>query len=110
MNVELRDVVQIGPFEHRWPDATERFDHGWEGTAVVDGRPRRFRHGIDRRVAYGRPRVHTVTWLDGEPRVEGVEADDHERSRALLPGSSGRTAPWPARSRRSRPATSGSRS
>lgn len=83
MNVELRDV-RIGPFEHRWPDATERFDRGWEGTLTVDGRSRRFRHGVGRRVAYGRSRLHTVTWLDGEPRVEGVEADDHERSRALL--------------------------
>jgi hypothetical protein len=52
--------------------------------AAVGSSRRRFRHGVGRRVAYGRSRVHTVTWLDGEPRVEGVEADDHERSRALL--------------------------
>ena len=54
------------------------------GDGLIDGRPHRFRHGVGRREAYGRPRVHTVTWLDGVPRVEGVEADDHARSRALL--------------------------
>lgn len=110
MNVELRDIVELGSFEHRWPDATERFDRGWEGTLVVDGRLRRFRHGVGRRVAYGRSRVRTVTWLDGEPRVEGVEADDYDRSRGSSPGSSVRTVPWRAPPRRSRPATSGSRS
>jgi uncharacterized HhH-GPD family protein len=29
-------------------------------------------------------RVHTVTWLDGEVQVEGVEADDYPTSHALL--------------------------
>ncbi|HXF73180.1 MAG TPA: hypothetical protein VNO79_11290, partial [Actinomycetota bacterium] len=44
----------------------------------------RARHGRGRREAYGRSRAHTVTWLDGRPTVEGVEADDHEASRSLL--------------------------
>jgi len=84
VRIELQDVRPIGSFEFRWPMGTESFDHGWEGTAVVDGRSTRFRHGIGGRHAYGRHRVHTVTWLDGQPVVEGVEADDYERSRALL--------------------------
>ena len=29
-------------------------------------------------------RVHTVTWLDREVQVEGVEADDYPASRALI--------------------------
>lgn len=33
---------------------------------------------------YGRWRVHTVTWLDREVQVEGVEADDYPVSRALI--------------------------
>jgi len=32
---------------------------------------------------YGRWRVHTVTWLDREVQVEGVEAGDYPASRAL---------------------------
>jgi len=84
VNVELHDIRPIGPFDFRWPDATEHFDHGWDGTVDIDGRARRFRHGIGNRVAYGRPRVHSVTWLDGQPIVEGVETDDYERSRALI--------------------------
>ena len=33
---------------------------------------------------YGRWRVHTVTWLDREVQVEGVEAGDYPASRALI--------------------------
>jgi uncharacterized HhH-GPD family protein len=33
---------------------------------------------------YGRWRVHTVTWLDREVLVEGVEADDYPVTRGLL--------------------------
>ncbi|MEW6059903.1 MAG: hypothetical protein AB1551_07190, partial [Actinomycetota bacterium] len=84
MNLELRNIRQTGPFEFRWPVDTESFDHGWEGTVVVEGRRRRFRHGIGARDVYGRQRVHSVTWLDGQPVVEGVEADDYGQSGALL--------------------------
>lgn len=84
MSFELRDVRPLGPFEQRWPDATERFERGWEAILIHDGRRRRFRHGLGRRKVYGRERMHTVTWLDGKPVCEGVGVDDHERSRALL--------------------------
>ena len=80
----LIQAQQIGPFEFRWPDAVEPFEGGWEGTVEWKGRTQRFRHGIGGRVVYGRFRVHTVTWLDGSPTVEGVAADDYERSMALL--------------------------
>ena len=33
---------------------------------------------------YGRPRLHSVTWVDGAVTVEGVEADDYARSQSLL--------------------------
>ena len=84
MNLELHDVTPIAPFEFRWPEDTESFDHGWEATLVLDGWPRRFRYGMGAQHVYGRHRVHTVAWLDGEPVVEGVGTDDHERSRMLL--------------------------
>lgn len=81
---ELRDVASTGQFESRWPTATESFGCGWSGTVVADGRVRRFRHGIGERFVYRKQRVHAVTWLDGQPVVEGVAADDYDRSRALL--------------------------
>jgi uncharacterized HhH-GPD family protein len=80
----ILSLHQIGPFEYRWPDATENFASGWEGTAQWGGREWRFRHGVGERLVYGRHRVHTVTWLEGQPVVEGVAADDYESSRSLL--------------------------
>ncbi len=78
---------ETGPFDFRWwgPGAdSEHFDRSWTCEASEEGRIRRLRHGIGRRFAYGRDRVHSVTWLDGQPVVEGVEADDYQSSRALL--------------------------
>lgn len=57
---------------------------GWTYTAFIDGRRHSVRHGIGSRDVYGRLRVHTVTWLDGEVQVEGVEADDYPTSQALV--------------------------
>ncbi len=83
MKTELRGIRPIGPFEFRWPDAIEFFDHGREGAVVIDGLPTPFRHGIGRRHVYDRHRVHTVTWVTGQT-VEGVQADDHERTHTLI--------------------------
>lgn len=81
----LQSVVQAGPFSFSWPDGTiEQFTRTWTGEAAVDGASVTFRHGIGLRPVYGRDRVHTVTWLQGEPVVEGVEADDYPRSHSLL--------------------------
>jgi len=79
--VEMR---RIGAFTYRWPDATETFQHGWEGTCRFGGRDAVFRHGVGTRHVYGTDRVHTVTWIDGDPVVEGVAADDYLRTRGLL--------------------------
>lgn len=76
--------AKIGGFEYRWPDATEAFDSGWEVTVDQDGRSRRIRHGLGGREVYGRHRRHSVTFVDGQPLVEGVAADDYEESRCLL--------------------------
>ena len=37
----------------------------------------RSEHAMSRRDAFGRSRVRSMTWLGGEPEVEGVEADDY---------------------------------
>jgi len=87
MRFEVVRCEEAGPFDFRWwePGAgLEHFDRSWTCEAVQEGRIRHLRHGIGRRFAYGRERVHSVTWLDGQPVVEGVEADDYPSSRALL--------------------------
>lgn len=77
-------LERIDGFEYRWPDATEPFDFGWDGTVRIGGRTYRFRHAVGHRVVYGKDRVHTVTFLEGVPAVEGVAADDYPHSQALL--------------------------
>lgn len=81
---EIADRRQIGPFKFRWPEEHEDFEGGWDFRLTVDGACHRGRHGIGGRRVYGRWRVHTVTWLDGEVQVEGVEADDYPASQALI--------------------------
>jgi uncharacterized HhH-GPD family protein len=80
----LQQAAEVGPFEFKWPDSVEAFTHGWAGSVVWQGRKWRFRHGVGARVVYGRLRVHTVTWFNDVPAVEGVAADDYDRSLSLL--------------------------
>ncbi len=80
----ILDMRRIGSFAYRWPDATEEFRYGWEGTCRFDGRTVPFRHGVGARHVYGAERIHTVTWIAKEPAVEGVAADDWLRTRGLL--------------------------
>jgi uncharacterized HhH-GPD family protein len=88
MNASLRakisGVRQLSSFSFSWPQGSEEFESGWEFTLDVQGQHHQIRHGLGSRVVYGRPRVHTVTWLDRAVQVEGVEADDYPTTRALL--------------------------
>ena len=81
---ELGPISNIGPFSFRWPDGTEDFEAGWQFTARIEGRSHEIKHGLGAREVYGRIRVHSVTWLDGQVQVEGVEADDYPTSQALI--------------------------
>jgi hypothetical protein len=83
---EVSNVEVLDPFSFRWPAAEEHFEGGWAYVLKVRSQTHRVRHGVGRRVVYGRWRVHTVTWLDGEVQVEGVKADDYPSTRALLSG------------------------
>ena len=84
MRFQLLNITELGEFDYRWPSSTvEHFSRGLEGTILVDNRPVRVKHGIGKRVAYGRKRIHTVTCVNGTPRTEGVEADDYSVSRSL---------------------------
>ncbi len=84
-NAEVSRVQLLGPFDFRWPADVESFEAGWEFTLTAsEDQVNRVRHGLGGREVYGRYRVHTVTWLDGEVQVEGVEADDYPSTQALL--------------------------
>lgn len=82
--LKLIEVAPIQAFDFRWPDVVEHFDRGWDAVADVSGETSRIRHGLAMRIAYGRPRVRSVTWVSGEVAVEGVETDDHATSHALV--------------------------
>jgi uncharacterized HhH-GPD family protein len=84
MTVALGPITRLQPFSFRWPDDTEDFETGWSLTARIDGRSHNVKHGLGAREVYGRIRVHTVTWLDGEVQVEGVESDDYPTTQALI--------------------------
>lgn len=83
-HVVIHDVAELAPFDFRWPVGTEHFDHGWDYTATIGGASFLVRHGIGGRVVYGTFRVHSVTWLDKSPMVEGVAPDDYADSGSLL--------------------------
>ncbi len=84
IRIEITSEDELPPFTFRWPVNVERFDRGWECRVTIEGEEHRLRHGIGRRHVYGRERVHTVTWLDGQVQVEGVAADDYRESRSLI--------------------------
>jgi uncharacterized HhH-GPD family protein len=83
-SIRLISMTALGPFSWRWPEDTESFERGWLAIASLNDQEFHVRHGIGRRHVYGRPRVHSVTWVEGDPTVEGVEADDFDRSESLL--------------------------
>ena len=80
----MSEVQSTGSFDFRWPDGKEHFESGWMYRLTLDGESHEVRHGVGGRKVYGRERVHTVTWLDGEVQVEGVEADDYPTSGCLV--------------------------
>jgi hypothetical protein len=82
--IRILNMTSIGAFSWRWPEAVEHFERGWLAVVSAHGSEFQIRHGIGRRDAFGRSRVRSVTWVEGEPMVEGVEADDFKESEALL--------------------------
>lgn len=85
MEIRLLDFAPVGAFEWLWPSGNvENFEQSWCGRVAIDGAAFEFRHALGHRHVYGKSRVRGVTWLIGEPMVEGVEADDYGSSRALL--------------------------
>jgi uncharacterized HhH-GPD family protein len=83
-HVTVDDASELQSFDFAWPEGPEHFDRGWAYTASIGSMSFQARHGIGGREVYGRYRVHSVTWLDGQPMVEGVAADDYAQSGSLL--------------------------
>ena len=83
-DIRLVSDSELGSFSWRWPETIEHFERGYAALVRFKGREFRIRHGIGRRTVYGRPRLHSVTWVENRPTVEGVEADDFARSQSLL--------------------------
>ncbi len=84
MLVALSDVRSVGPFTWRWPEETGEFSRAWEMVATFAGHRFPVRHALGAHRAYGQLRDHSVTWVAGNPCVEGVAADDYPSSRALV--------------------------
>ncbi len=84
MEFRVIRVTELGSFNWRWPIGTEDFERGYDVVVEYNGCQYDIRHGIGERDVYGRPRIHTVTWVNGQVMVEGVEADDYEKSQGLL--------------------------
>ncbi len=82
--LEITRPKRLTPFSFKWPADVEDFEQGWECDFTIAGSHHVVRHGVGQRVVYGRPRVHTVTWLDANVQVEGAEADDYPTSQALI--------------------------
>jgi uncharacterized HhH-GPD family protein len=83
--VSVHEVHPVRDFDFRWPTENEHFEYGWDFKATDSlGHLWSLRHGLGGRDVYGRFRRHSVTWLEGQPMVEGVAADDYEFSAALL--------------------------
>ena len=74
----------LGVFRWKWPEYVEEFDRGWQTAVVVGANTAMITHRLGARTVYGRRRVHSVTWVNGQPAVEGVEADDYASSRSLI--------------------------
>jgi uncharacterized HhH-GPD family protein len=83
-DADVSATRQLEPFTFKWPVGVEHFESGWEYQLTIAGHRHRVRHGLGGREVYGRWRVHTVTWLDGDVQVEGVEADDYPATLSLL--------------------------
>lgn len=84
MFATVSKIAPVAPFSFRWPEETEEFGQGWDFTAAVGSLSLTLRHGLGRRVVFGRSRVHSVTWIGKHPTVEGNAADDYLTSRCLI--------------------------
>jgi uncharacterized HhH-GPD family protein len=83
-SLTLSNSHPIDAFSWRWPDGVEEFERGWAFDATTNGVSIHLRHGLGRRDVFGRNRVHSVTWVENAPTVEGAEAEDYAGSRALI--------------------------
>ena len=73
----------VPPFHYRWPDITEQFEGGWRLTVQSGMAQHEMKIGVGNRPAYGRMRRRIVAWVDGQPAVERVGADNYPHTGRL---------------------------
>lgn len=76
--------ARLLPFTYTWPEGPEAFEHGWDLTVRSNGASVAIRHAIGHHIVYGCDRAHAVTWIAGEPMVEGVATDDYDSTAAMV--------------------------
>jgi MoxR-like ATPase len=82
--IELSEPSPAEPFSHRWPGGDrEAFPRAWEAHGTVEGKPVLVRYGLGSRRVFGRDRVHSVVFVNGQPVLEGAGTDDYEDTRFL---------------------------
>jgi hypothetical protein len=85
MRLSIGPVRTVDPFDYSWPDYVEHFNTAWQlDVSVPGGLELPVIHGVASRDVYGMTRAHSVTFVSGEPRVEGVGVDDFDRSGLLI--------------------------
>ena len=84
LSMSISDVKETGIFVYRWPTLREEFFRSWEYKVETPGGKWWIRHGLSYRDVFGKKRVHSVTFVDRAPLVEGAESDDYLDSHALV--------------------------
>ncbi len=69
---------------YRWPKTVEHFSRCFSADLHIGSTVHQFKHAIGERYLFGELRVHSVTFLDGRPVVEGAGCDDFRISRSLV--------------------------
>lgn len=82
-NVSLGPPVPCDPIDVHWPTNDEHFAEGWNVEAVVGEKTLPLRHFLGHRVAYGRLRRRSITYVRNNVEVEGDAADDYPRTQGL---------------------------
>ena len=85
MEITCGTPTATSSFDYSWPEALEHFERAWRVPVVINGKLHaKTTHGLGDREVYGRHRPHSVTFVNGQPRVEGVATDDFDRSGQLI--------------------------
>jgi hypothetical protein len=79
-------ILQVGTdFKYKWGSGEEELYPLWvEYQALANARQHRVRIGFGTRPVYDQERIRVVVWIDGQPQVEFLGADDYGISGEVL--------------------------